>query len=157
MRIEAELIQTEDGQLRIGKSKDRIDHWTAKSGEAIMADQDKDKDQCTLTGEMRSEADNHDNDDADMREDKVGVEPDQFDRSGSPAKETEEEITLASRAATPSERRLRTPKRNPARKRKTDISHDASQKRLSMDVEHDVASIDENVGVDMMFDEDVMT
>ena len=52
---------------------------------------------------------------------------------------------------------MRTPERNPARKRKKDISHDASQKRLSMDVEDDVASIDGNVGVDMMFDDEIMT
>ena len=29
--IEAELINTDDGHLRIGTSKDRIDHWTAKA------------------------------------------------------------------------------------------------------------------------------
>ena len=46
-------MQTDDGQLRIGKSKDRIDHWAAKFGEAIIAVQDKSKDQCTLNGEMR--------------------------------------------------------------------------------------------------------
>ena len=79
------MIQTEDGLLRIGKSKDRIDHWTAKSGEAVIADQDNDKDQCTLTGEMRTEADNNDDDDAIMREDNAGVEPQQFDLWGSPA------------------------------------------------------------------------
>ena len=127
MRIEAELIQTEDGQLRIGKRKGRIDHWAAKSGEAIIADQVEDKDQCTLTGEMRTEADNHDDDDANMREDKVGVEPEQFDISGSPAKEPEEDIVFASRTATPSEIILGTPERNPARRRRTDISYDASQ------------------------------
>ena len=49
---------------------------------------------------------------------------------------------------------MRTPERNPARKRKTDFDHDASQKRLSMDLEEDVASIGDNVGVDMMFDDD---
>ena len=113
--------------MRIGKSKVRIDHWTAKSGEATIADQDKSKDQCTLTGEMRTEADHNDDDDANMQEDNVGVEPEQFDISGSRIKETEEEI--ASRTATPSDRRLRTPERNPARTRKTDVSQDASQKR----------------------------
>ena len=106
---------------------------------------------------MRTEADNHDDDDANMREDNVEVEPEQFDVSGSPYKEPEEEIVLAPGAATPSERRLRTPERNPARKRRTDISYDASQKSLSMDVEDDVASMDDNVGVDMRFDDDIMT
>ena len=47
---------------------------------------------------------------------------------------------------------MRTPERNPARKRKTDFGHDAPQKRLSMDIGDDVASIGDNVGVDMMFD-----
>ena len=51
---------------------------------------------------MRTEADNNDDNDADMREDKVGVEPEQFDISGSPSKEPEEEIVFASRTATPS-------------------------------------------------------
>ena len=78
---------------------------------------------------MRIEADNNDDDDANMREDEVGVEPEQFDISGSPVKEPEEEMVLASRTAKPSERRLRTPERNPARKRRTDMSYDASQKR----------------------------
>ena len=41
MRIEAELIKADDGLLRIGSSKDRIGHWTAKSEEVILADQDK--------------------------------------------------------------------------------------------------------------------
>ena len=90
LRIEAELIQTEDGQLRIGKRKDRIDHWTAKSGEAIIADQDNDEHQCTLAGEMKPEADDNNDDDANMREDNVGIETEQFDISGSPAKEPEE-------------------------------------------------------------------
>ena len=76
--------------------------------------------------EMRMEADDNDDDDANMREDKVGVEPEQFDISGSPAKEPEEEIVFASRTATPSERILRTLERKPARKRRTDISYDAS-------------------------------
>ena len=79
MKIQAELMQTEDEQLRFSKSKDSIDHWTAKSVEAIIADQDKDNDQCTLTGEMRTEADHNDDDDANMREDKVGVEPEHID------------------------------------------------------------------------------
>ena len=82
MRIEAELLQTDDGQLMIGKTKDRIDHWTAKSGEMMIADQDKSKDQCELNWQMRTEADNNDDNDADMREDKNGVEPEQFDISG---------------------------------------------------------------------------
>ena len=131
MRIEAELIQTEDGQLRIGKSKDRIDHWTTKSGEAIIADQDKDKDQCTSTGEIITEADTNDDDDANMREDKVGVEPEQFDISGSPAKEPEEEITLASRTATPSE------KVEDSREESSDKAQDRIRQRcITEEIEH---------------------
>ena len=36
MRIETELTKTDNGQLRFGKSKDRVDNWTAKSGKVIM-------------------------------------------------------------------------------------------------------------------------
>ena len=31
-RIEEELSKTEDGKVRLGKSKDEIDHWVANSG-----------------------------------------------------------------------------------------------------------------------------
>ena len=103
---------------------------------------------------MRTEAENNDDKDDDMQGDEVEVEPDQFDILGSPAKEPEEGITLASTTATPSERRLKTRERNPARKRKTDFDHDASQKRLSMDIEDDIASMGDNVGVDMISDDD---
>ena len=103
---------------------------------------------------MKPEAHENNDGDTNMREDNVGTETEQFDTSGSPAKEPDEEITIASRTATPSERRLRTPERNSATKRKTEFDHDASQKRLSMDIEDDVASIGDNVGVDMMFDDD---
>ena len=95
----------------------------------IIADQDKSKDQCTPNGEMRAEAENNDDNGADMREDGRGVGPEQFDISGSPAKGAEEEI--ASRAATPPERRLRIPERIPARKQRTETSYDASQKKDS--------------------------
>ena len=112
--------------MRPGKSKDRIDHTTAKSGEVILADQGKD--QCELNGEMRAEAENNDNRDHGMQGDEVEVRPEQFDLSGSPAKDPEEEIVLASRTATPAEMRLRTPERTPARKRKTENNDDASHK-----------------------------
>ena len=56
-----------------------------------------------------------DDNDADMREDESGVGPEQFHISGSPAEEPEEEIVLASRAATPSEMRLRSLERTPVR------------------------------------------
>ena len=46
------------------------------------------------------------------------------------------------------------PERNTARTRSTDISYNAPKKRLSMDVDDDMASVDDNVGVDMMFDDD---
>ena len=110
------MIQTDDGQLRVGKSKNRIDHWSAKSGEAIIADQDKSKVQCTLNGEMRTEADNNDDNDASIRENENGIKPEQLDITGSPAKEPEEVIAFASRTATPSERRLRTPQARPSEK-----------------------------------------
>ena len=38
---------------------------------------------------MRTEADNNDDNDADVREGENGVEPEQFDISGPPAKEPE--------------------------------------------------------------------
>ena len=53
---------------------------------------------------MRTEAENRNNNDAGMRKDEVAVGPEQFDISGSSAKEPEEEIVLASRTATPTER-----------------------------------------------------
>ena len=57
-------------------------------------------DQCTLNGEMRTEAENNDSRDDGMQGDEVDVGPEQFDISGSPAKRPEEEIVLASRTAT---------------------------------------------------------
>ena len=35
-RIEEELSKIEDGTMRVGKSRDRIDHLVAKSGEEII-------------------------------------------------------------------------------------------------------------------------
>ena len=95
---------------------------------------------------MGIEANYNGDNDVDMQEDENGVEPEQFDISGSPAKEPQEEIVFASRTATPSERRLMTFERTPANKR-TETSYDATRKRFSMDVGDDVASIDENVEV----------
>ena len=91
--------------MRLGRSKDRTDHWTAKSGEVILADQDND--QCKLKWEMRTEAENNDSRDDGMQGDEVDVGPEQFDISGCPAKRAEEDIVLASRTATPTERILR--------------------------------------------------
>ena len=47
-RIEESLSKTDDGQIRLGKSRDRIDHWVAKSGEEAIDNRDhKDEDnQC---------------------------------------------------------------------------------------------------------------
>ena len=74
MRVEAKLTQTEDGQQRIGKSKDRIDHWTAKSGEAIIADQgQQEMFDGVQDGEMMPEAD-----DTNMQEGNVETEAEQF-------------------------------------------------------------------------------
>ena len=36
-RLEAELAKSEEGQARLERSKDRIDHWTAKVGEDVLA------------------------------------------------------------------------------------------------------------------------
>ena len=83
------MIKTDDGQMRFGKNKDRIDHWTAKSGEVILADEDKD--QCELNGDMRTEAENNDNRDDGMQRDELEAGPEQFDIAGSPAKEPEED------------------------------------------------------------------
>ena len=88
MRIESELARIDDGQSRLGKSKDRIDHWTAKSGEAISTDQKNGDDQCTMNGEMRTEAATNNNGD------EVAAGPEEFDISGSPAKEPEKNIVL---------------------------------------------------------------
>ena len=38
-RLEAELAKSEEGQARLEKSKDRIDHWAAKIGEDVLADE----------------------------------------------------------------------------------------------------------------------
>ena len=105
-----------------------------------------------------TEAEHNDNRDDGMQGDEVEVGPGQFVISGSPAKEPEEEIVHAPRTATPTERRLRTPERTPARKRRTQNNDDAYYKRLGMDVEDDMASIDDSVGgVEMRFDHDLMT
>ena len=112
------MIKTDDGQASLRKSKDRIDHWTAESGEVILADQDKY--QCELNVQMRTEAENIDSRDNGIRGDEVEAGPERFDISGSPAKEPEEETVLASRAAIPTERRLRTPERTPTSKRRTE-------------------------------------
>ena len=72
---------------------------------------------------MRTEADNNDDNDADVQEDKIGVEPEPFDISGASSKGPREEIVPASRAATPSQKRLKTPERTPATKRRTDTQH----------------------------------
>ena len=93
-----------------------------------------------------------------MQGDDVEVGPEQFDISGSPAKRPEEDIVLASQTATPTGRRLRNPVQTPARTWRTENNDDASHKRLSMDVEGDMASVDDNVGgVEMRFDDDLMT
>ena len=110
-----------------------------------------------LNGEMRAEAGNKDSRDDGMRGDEVEVGPEQLDRSGFAAKEPDEEVVLASRTARPTERRLRTPERTPARHRRTENNDDASHKRLSMDVEDGMASIDDIVGgLEMNFHDDLM-
>ena len=38
-RIEAELAKSDQDRARLDKSKDRIDHWAAKSGEEILNEQ----------------------------------------------------------------------------------------------------------------------
>ena len=37
-RLEVELAKSEKGQVRLERSKDRIDHWAAKVGEDVLAE-----------------------------------------------------------------------------------------------------------------------
>ena len=84
--MEAELAKSEEGQARLDKSKDRIDHWAAKIGEDALVDEsvEKDSEQERTTGVF--------NEDAETKQ------AEEFDISGSPAKEPEEEIKLSSRS-----------------------------------------------------------
>ena len=67
----------------------------------------------------------------------------EFDISGSPAKEPEEEIELSSRGVVPSERRIGTPERAPATKRRPVTDHKSSPpKRLVIDPENNMESED---------------
>ena len=97
MRIETELTKTEDGQTRFRKSRDRIEHCIATSGEAILTEQRNGDEQCTMNREMRPEAEtniDNNNDDAEMQEGSTAAGQEEFDIPGSPVKEPEE-IVLA--------------------------------------------------------------
>ena len=76
-------------------------------------------------------------------------------------RKTEEEIELASRGVAPSERRLRTPERTPARRRRHPTTdRDSPRNRLVVDGENLMDSDDGDVvdatieNVDMQFDDD---
>ena len=165
-RIEEELAKTEDGKFRLGKSRDRIDHWVAKSGEEIIdsgqhgaTDHKDGEDRCKLHGEMSNEAKT--NNDGMELDNSEGRDPERFDISGSPDKPMEETVALASRAVAPTERRLRTPERAQAQKRRsTGAVRESVQKRLVMtpgdvmdadDGEHNAGQEENN---DMQFEED---
>ena len=66
-RVEAELAKSEEGQTRIDRSKDRIDHWVAKAREEPIIEHDSTDDQCIGHGEMKTEAiENNHNDDGNV-------------------------------------------------------------------------------------------
>ena len=89
----------------------------------------------------RERSSRHHKDDTEMRH------PEEFDISGSPINELEEEIELSSRGVAPSERRIGTPERIPATKRWPITDHKTSPpKRLVMDPENNMES--ENVEID---------
>ena len=80
-------------------------------------------------------------------EDTEMTHPEEFVISGSPIKEPEEEIELSSRGVVPSERRIGTPERAPATKRRPITDHKSSPpKRLVIDPENNMES--EDVGTD---------
>ena len=143
-RIEAELAKTDEGKARLDKSKDRMDHWAAQAGEEMLNEQKAENEQDNKTGEKRTEAmAEQSTENGEMRpeattgtedargdqtspmaveqqvRDNAGTQkPEEFDISGSPYREPEEEIELSSRGVDPSERRFRTPERTPAKKRR---------------------------------------
>ena len=120
-----ELSKTEDGKIRLGKSRDGIAHWVAKSGEEMIdsgnkvaTDHKDGEDQCKLHGEMSDEA--KINDDGMKLDNSEGRDPERFDISGSPDKPIDETVELTSRAVAPTERRLRTPEKGPGAEKKID-------------------------------------
>ena len=127
----------------------------AKSGEEIIGgdkvatDQDDVKDQCKRHGEMSEEA-------------KIDDDSMELDNSGNrEEKPVEETVELASRAVAPTERRLRTPERPQAQKRRsTGTAGESVQKRLItdtgdvMDDDDDDHISDQEENNDMQFEDD---
>ena len=108
---------------------------------------------------MRSEAvaENNDGVETEQRvddDDAGGPGPEEFNISGSREKEPEEEIVVASRGAVLSEKRLRTPERTPARRRRhPTVDRDSPRNRLIVDDENMLDSDDGEI-VDMQFEDD---
>ena len=139
-RLEAELAKSEEGQVRLERSKDRINHWTAKVGEDVLA------------GEVVENNVEQERSGGVIDEDKEMKHPEEFDTSGSLTKVLvpEEEIELSSRGVAPSERRIGTPERTPATKRRPTTDHKNSPpERLVMDPEDNMNSDDVEIDVAM--------
>ena len=118
-----------------------------------------------MIGEMRTGAEVNNEEDTnvvEMHGGVIAIGPEKFDISGSPEKDPEEEIALAPRRATPSERRLRIPERTPVKKRRPDIDKDSPAKRFVMDPGDSMDSDDCEVGdgmvggAEMQFDDEFM-
>ena len=151
-RVEVELAKSEEGQARLDRSKDRIDHWAAKVGEEVLAED------AAIDNNERERTTGLFDKDTEMKQ----VE--EFDISGSPEKAPEEEIELSSRGVVPSERRIGTPERAQATKRRpTNDSKSSPPKRLVVDPGDDMESDDDGTdgamvgGDEMQFEEESPT
>ena len=126
-RMEKDLAETEDGKARLDKSKGKFDYWTAKAGEEDTkenAEKDKDEDK-VAEGEVEM------NGDQNMEVASHG--PETFDISGSPASDRQNAEQLEDRKAVATDRRMKTPDRAPAVKRRTTVDRESPSKKLFPD------------------------
>ena len=155
-RIEEELTMSDQGRARLHKSKDRIDHGAAKSREDTLNEQKTENEQCMGNAASAEKGqtvfygvENEQRVDVDAG----GRGPEEFDISGSLVKEPEEDIELASRGIVPSEKRLRTPERTPARRRRHPTTdRNSPRKRLIVDDEN-MTDLEDGQIVDMQFED----
>ena len=165
-RIEVKLLETEIGQARLGRTRDRIDHWTSKEVKTNEIDKSEDKKVNIENGEKEIIIENSEKKNEDSEMEVNRNEPEEFDigspegAAADPQEESieletrrarssdmrvatpKESIELESRGARPSDRRLATPERTPARKRRAHVDKDSPPKRLVIDAEETMDSDD---------------
>ena len=123
-RMEKELAETADGQARLDKSKGKFDYWTAKAGESGTnenAEKD-DKEDKAAEGEVDIDGDQS------MQEERQG--PETFDISGSPVSDQQSAERLEDRKAAVTDKRIKTPERAPATKRRNAAERESPSKKL---------------------------